>query len=67
MKNLLQALGFSPKNNAKGCYIKKYRSVANYAINVDFEQGRIDYGDAITVHNEVAGHFSPTENWVVLE
>lgn len=65
-KKLIQAVGFTPKNNATGIFQKKY---GNYAIEVDFEKnqfnfgGEINFGDSTkTIQNIVK-----TEDWVVLE
>ena len=65
-KKLIQALGFTPKNNATGIFQKKY---GNYAIEVDFEKnqfnfgGEINFGDSTkTIQNIVK-----PEDWVVFE
>ena len=65
-KNLIKALGFTPKNNASGIFIKKY---SNYSIEVDFEKnqfnfgGKINFGDSKkTIQNIIK-----PEDWVVFE
>ena len=65
-KKLIQALGFTPKNNATGIFQKKY---GKYAIEVDFEKnqfnfgGKINFGDSKkTIQNIVK-----PEDWVVFE
>ena len=65
-KKLIKALGFTPKNNASGIFIKKY---AKYSIEVDFEKnqfnfgGKINFGDSKkTIQNIVK-----PEDWVVFE
>ena len=65
-KKLIQALGFTPKNNATGIFQKKY---GKYAIEVDFEKnqfnfgGKINFGDSKkTIQNIVK-----QEDWVVFE
>jgi len=65
-KKLIQALGFTPKNNATGIFQKKY---GKYAIEVDFDKkqfnfgGKINFGDSKkTIQNIVK-----PEDWVVFE
>lgn len=65
-KRLIQALGFTPKNNATGIFQKKYKK---YALEVDFEKnqfnfgGKIHFGDSKkTIQNIVK-----PEDWVVFE
>jgi len=65
-KKLIKALGFSPKNNASGIFLKKY---GKYTIEVDFEKnqfnfgGKINFGDSKkTIQNIVK-----PEDWVVFE
>lgn len=66
-KNLIQKLGFTPKENASGIFIKKYTSCDNYAIEVDFEREIINYGSKIVAESKTTQNFSQAENWVVLE
>lgn len=65
-KKLIQKLGFTPKNNAKGIFQKKY---GKYVIEIDFEKsqfnfgGKICFGDSTkTIQNIVK-----PEDWVVFE
>ena len=45
MKNLLQVIGFQPKENAKDIFVKKYQD--GYVIEIDFQKEIINYGDKI--------------------
>jgi type I restriction enzyme M protein len=67
MKDLLQKIGFFPKENETGLFIKKYPSFDNYIIEVDFEKKLIDYGKKITSESKGTQNFTQAENWVVLE
>jgi type I restriction enzyme M protein len=64
-KKFVQKLGFSPKDNTQGIYIKKYSE--NYIISIDFENQKIDYGKKINCESKTTQNFSQEENWVVLE
>jgi len=66
-KNLLKAIGFSPKENAVDVFSKRYRQADNYCIEVDFEKQTINYGDKIQSENKTTQNFSQPENFVVLE
>ena len=66
-KNLLIALGFSPKENTVGVFLKKYPQAGDYAIEVDLEKQTIYYGDKIQSDNKTTLNFVHDENWVVLE
>ena len=65
MKNLLQVIGFQPKENAKDIYIKKYQE--GYIIEIDFQKEIINYGDKIICESKTTQNFSQSENFVVLE
>lgn len=65
MKNLLQVIGFQPKENAKDIFVKKYQE--GYVIEVDFGKEAISYGDKITCESKTTQNFSQAENFVVLE
>ena len=65
MKNLLQAIGFQPKENAKDIYIKKYKD--GYVIEIDFHNEIINYGNKIICESKTTQNFSQSENFVVLE
>lgn len=67
MKNFLKVLGFSPKENTTGTFVKKYPLLENYGIEVDFEKEKIAYGEIITSESKTTQNFSQAENWVVLE
>jgi type I restriction enzyme M protein len=62
---LVQLLGFTPKENTSGIFHKKYAD--GYAIEVDFENGKINYGDLIKSESATTQNMSQAENWVVLE
>ncbi len=64
-KKLIRTLGFSPKENTSGIFIKKYHD--NYSIELDFESQNIDYGNKIKSESKTTQNFSQAENWVVLE
>jgi type I restriction enzyme M protein len=65
MKNLLQVIGFQPKENAKDIFIKKY--LDGYVIEIDFQKEIINYGDKIICESKTTQNFSQSENFVVLE
>ena len=64
-KNLITQLGFTAKENSNGIYQKKYEN--NYAIEVDFNNEKINYGTLIRADNKTTQNFSQQENWVILE
>ncbi len=64
-KNLILKLGFFPKENTSGIFIKKYTD--GYAIEIDFEKENFNYGNKITAESKTTQNFSQAENWVVLE
>lgn len=64
-KNLIVSLGFTAKENTNGLLHKKYAD--NYAIEVDFINEKINYGDLIRCDSKTTQNFSQKENWVVLE
>jgi len=66
-KQLLLKLGFTPKENTVGIFIKKYPLHDNYCLEIDFEKENINYGNLITSENKTTQNFSQSENWVVLE
>lgn len=61
---LLKAIGFHPKENTSGIFHKKYNG---YAIEVDFDSEKFNFGEKITAGRETTQNFSQAENWVVLE
>jgi len=66
-KELIIALGFSPKENSLGVYRKRYKQADKYSIDVDFEKKVFNYGKLITAESRITQNFSQQENWVVLE
>ena len=44
-KKFIQAIGFLPKENSSGIFIKNYPD--NYAIEVDFEKNTFNFGGKI--------------------
>ncbi|WP_352284218.1 MULTISPECIES: restriction endonuclease subunit S [unclassified Pseudoalteromonas] len=66
-KALIAALGFKPKEGAKGVHSKCYTKADNYVLEVDFDNGFFEYGDLITADNKATQNLLQHENWVVLE
>lgn len=65
MKNIAQAIGFQPKENANDIYIKKYKD--GYILEINFHKEIINYGDKIICESKTTQNFSQSENFVVLE
>jgi type I restriction enzyme M protein len=63
-KKLIQALGFTPKENTSGIFQKKY---GKYSIEIDFEKEYFNFGNKIKTESKTTQNFSQAENWVVLE
>jgi type I restriction enzyme M protein len=66
-KNLISALGFTPKKNTAGIYSKRYSLCEYCTIEIDTEKGLISYGDKIKSDSRTTQNFSQSENFVVLE
>lgn len=66
-KKLISKIGFIPKDNTVGVFLKKYTRCDGYSIEVDFENEIINYGDQIESNNKSTQNFKQPENWVVLE
>lgn len=66
-KKFIKYIGFSPKENASGIYLKKYANCSDYCIEIDFENEKINYGNLINAESKTTQNFSQNENWVVLE
>jgi type I restriction enzyme M protein len=66
-KDLLQTLGFLPKENAVGIFQTKYAAHGSYTIEVDVEQEQINYGALIRQDSKTTQNFAKAENFVVLE
>lgn len=66
-KKLIQALGFTVKENSSGIFQKKYATAENYIIEIDFEKETFLFGDKIKIESKTTQNFSQGENWVVLE
>ncbi len=66
-KKLIQALGFTAKENSSGVFQKKYSNADNYTIEIDFEKENFLFGDKIKTESKTTQNFSQAENWVVLE
>lgn len=64
-KKIIQTLGFQPKENTSNVFVKKY--VDDYAIEIDFDNEKIDFGNQIKSESKTTQNFSQLENWVVLE
>lgn len=67
MKNFLKVLGFSPKENTAGIFIKKYPLLDNYRIEVDFEKQTFYFGGDIKIQGKDIQNITKPEDWVVLE
>ncbi len=65
-RQLLLKLGFIPKDKTVDIYIKQYRQLEGYSIEIDFANQSIDYG-TITCESKTTQNFSQPENFVVLE
>lgn len=65
VKKLIQSLGFQPKENTVGIFIKKYQN--NYCLEIDFQKEIINYGDKIICESKTTSNLSKSENFVVLE
>ena len=65
VKKLIQSLGFQPKENTDGIFIKKYQN--NYCLEIDFQKEIINYGDKIICESKTTSNLSKPENFVVLE
>ena len=63
-REYIMALGFAPKDGTNGIFRKAY---ADYAIEVNFEEQSINYGNKIIAENRATQNFSQPENFVVLE
>jgi type I restriction enzyme M protein len=66
-KDLIQKLGFEPKENTSGVFHKKYSRCDNYCIEIDIENEKLNYGNLIIAGAQTTLNFSQAENWVVLE
>jgi len=66
-KNLIDKIGFEPKENASGIFCKKYSECEDYCIEIDIEKEKINFGDLITAESKTTQNFSQAENWVILE
>lgn len=64
-KNLIQKLGFQPKENTSGIFIKKYTN--GYTIEVDFEKNTFYFGGKIKIQGKDSQNITKPEDWVVLE
>ena len=69
MKDVLQKIGFTPKEGTKGIFVKKYTHFDDYAVEVDIENNTIHYGGAIVFNNtkKTLQNITKSEDWVVLE
>lgn len=67
IRDFIISLGFKAKDGAEGVFIKKYIPHNNYAIEVDFDNEIINYGDQISCESKTTQNFSQPENFVILE
>ncbi len=66
-KNLIQKLGFIPKENTSDIFYKNYKIAENYCIEIDIEKKQFNFGNKIKLENKTTQNFSQEENWVVFE
>ena len=64
-KKLIQQLGFVPKENTSGIFIKKYAD--DHCIEVDFEKDTFHFGGKIKIQGKDSQNITKPEDWVVLE
>lgn len=64
-KKLIEKIGFLPKEQTSGIFIKKYAD--GYSVEINFEKEQINYGDKIKSESKTTQNFSQPENFVVLE
>jgi type I restriction enzyme M protein len=64
-KKLIQELGFIPKENTSGIFIKKYAD--GYCIEIDFEKQTFHFGGKIKIQGKDIQNICKSEDWVVLE
>jgi type I restriction enzyme M protein len=60
-KKLIENLGFIPKENSIGIFLKKYPSTSNYVIEVDFENQKFNFGNKIKSDTGTTQNFSQEE------
>ena len=65
MKQLAQSIGFQPKENTSGVFIKKYAS--DYVMEIDFEKETFFLGGKIKIGEKESQNITKPEDWVVLE
>lgn len=65
IKNFISAIGFKPKENTSGIFIKLFSD--GYCIEIDFDKEIINYGNKIICESKTSQNFFQSENFVVLE
>lgn len=65
VKKLIQSLGFQPKENTDGIFIKKYQN--NFCLEIDFKNQIFDFGGKIKIGEKSTQNITKPEDWVVLE
>jgi len=66
-KNLIQKLGFKPKENTSGVFYKKYFNCNDYSIEIDFEKEVFYFGGKIKIQGKDFQNITKPEDWIVLE
>lgn len=66
-KELIEVLGFSPKENTAGIFQKKYSKTNNYSIEINFDNQTIYFGGIIKIQEKDSQNITKPEDWVVLE
>lgn len=64
-KKFSQFLGFLPKENTSGIFVKKY--IDGYTIEIDFEKETFFFGGKIKIGDKYSQNITKPEDWVVLE
>ena len=64
-KKLIEKIGFLPKEQTSGIFIKKYTD--GYSVEVDFEKQTFHFGGKIKVQGKDSQNITKSEDWVVLE
>lgn len=65
MREIMQVIGFQPKENASDIFIKKYQN--DYCIEIDFKNQIFHFGGKIKIQGKLLQNITKQEDWVVLE
>jgi type I restriction enzyme M protein len=67
MKKFIAQLGFTPKENTTGIFVKRFPLHNNYALEVDFEKKIFYFGGEIKIYDRDIQNITKPEDWVVFE